>query len=345
MPKKKTYLDMYLDNSENNKKKKKKGNYFTDVHEKAILAFNDPERSERVKMRLFHDVIDDSFKEIADRVLDMPMFHKLPRGLSRDQLVEETHLRLIEKIGKFMPGMIGKSGDPVKAFSYFSTIAKNYILERKVRFEKVLKNKADVEMSIDLSILSEDTLKMMSNYDRVDVQFDDRNAAFETTKEVVIASVLEMVTAEENKTRRDEDFIKIGHYLMYLLKHWEKIEVMKKNEFMRILTLFTGLKQQQVSFQFKKFKNVVFKKLRPNGVIKVNASFIFEEDENNDKSDEDEDSTLEESIEETRHKYFVNTMEEFEASMETDKNDLIKKKIKERNETKQGFGHKDNDNQ
>lgn len=327
MPKKKkTYLEMYLDNSDNNTKKKKKGNYFTDVHEQAILKFNDEKTSEKEKNQLFVEFIEPGFKEISDRVLDMPKFHNLPRGLSREQLMDDAYFRLVEKIGKFTPGLIGKTGEPVKAFSYFSTIAKNYILERKVRFEKILKNKADVEMSIDLSILSEDTLKKMSNYDKMDVFHEDYQTKFDSTRNIVIDTIAEIIAVEEAKNKKDDDFIRIGHYLMYLLKHWDKIEFMKKNEFMRILTLYTGLKQQQVSLLFKKFKTAVFAKLRPNGVIKKSSSKLFKDDDDDfeefDESEEIEE--VEEEIKPTRFKYGINSMEEFEMSMEFDFNDKVK---------------------
>lgn len=349
---KKTYLDMFLDNSEN-VKKKEKGPYFTDTHEKAILLFNDPTTPSKQKSRLFEDLINQAFKDIANRVLEMPKFHNLPKSMNKEQLIDETYFRLIEKIGKFTPGLIGKSGMPVKAFSYFSTIAKNYILEKKVRHEKILKNRADVETSIDLSILSEDTLKMMSNYDKMDVHHEDYETTFNNTRNIIITTIREVVANEELKPKRDEDFIKIGQTLEYLLEKWNKIEFMKKNEFMRILTLYTGLKQQQVSFQFKKFKIAVLKKLKPTAVSKIsksdkveamNAMFFFDSDDQldnllleqenteidivDDPTQMDFSDTIEEEIvpekKNNRFKYGINSMEEFEMSMELDKNDINK---------------------
>ena len=267
--KNKTYLDLFLDNSENIKKKEK-GPYFHDIHEKAILKYNNPETSLREKNNIYDTFINQAFKDISNRVLEMPKFHKLPKSMNKEQLIDETYIRLVEKITKFTPNMIGKGGQPVKAFSYFSTIAKNYILEKKVRHEKILKNKADVETSIDLYILSEDTLKKMSNYDKLDINLEDYEKTFENTKKIILDTIRNIVNNEQAKIKKDEDFIKIGLTLEYLLIKWDKIEFMKKNEFMRILTLYTSLKQQQVSFQFKKFKIAVLKKLKPNLVSKLN---------------------------------------------------------------------------
>lgn len=337
--KKKTYLDLFLDNSENIKKKEK-GPYFTDLHEKAILKYNDPETPTREKNKIYESVINQAFKDIANRVLEMPKFHNLPKSMNKEQLIDETYFRLIEKIGKFTPGLIGKSGQPVKAFSYFSTIAKNYILEKKVRHEKILKNRADVETSIDLYILSEDTLKKMSNYDKMDVHLEDYETTFDNTRNVILDTIKEVLVTEMSKNKRDEDFIKIGQTLEYLLEKWNKIEFMKKNEFMRILTLYTGLKQQQVSFQFKKFKVAVFKKLKPNSVSKINnkiTKLLIDEDiEDFDVIDEDNNLDIDDpanliELEEAplekkpnRFKYGINSMEEFEMSMEFEGNDKVK---------------------
>jgi len=333
---KKSYLDLFLDNSEN-VKPKKKGNYFSDKDEQAILRYNTEGVPERERKDLFENTIQEAFGNIVDGVLSMPKFHHLPKSMNREHLIEEANIRLIEKIAKFTPGMIGKNGQPVKAFSYFSTIAKNFILEKKVRHEKILKNKADVETSIDLSILSEDTLKKMSNYDKMDINLDDYETTFNITRQVIINTIQEVITNEEKKNKKDSDFIKIGYCLKYLLEHWSKIEFMKKNEFMRILTLYTGLKQQQVSLLFKKFKNAVLEKIKPNRLNKVNKKKeedIEEEIEldiedieefNEDFSEEEElQEVEEEEVKSNRFKYGINTMEEFEMSLAFDYNDKVK---------------------
>src|SRR6185312_1126411 len=168
---KKTYLDLFLDNTEGVKKKREQ--YFTEYEEKEILRYNDPNTSDIERTKIYKNVIETTFRKTVLGVLEMKKFHHLPRSMNREQLIEDTFYRLIEKIDKFTPGMVGKNGTATKAFSYYSTVAKNFILEKKLRHEKILENRADVEASIDLSILSEDTLKKMSNYDRTDVQDDD----------------------------------------------------------------------------------------------------------------------------------------------------------------------------
>jgi len=325
---KKTYLDLFLDNAENNKKKRER--YFEEKEESAILIYNDPNTSERERKEIYETIIEPTLKKTIGGVLEMRIFRHLPRGLNREQLIDDTYNRLVEKLNKFTPEMIGKSGNPVKAFSYLSTIAKNYILERKVRHEKILKNKADVETSIDLTILSEDTLQMMSHYDRQDFIFDDYETSFNNIKTKVIDIIQEVIAAEESKNKSDQDLIKIGYYLKYLLKKWDKIEFVKKNEFMRLLTLYTGMKQQHVSFLFKKFKNAVSKKIRPLGLSKVSSrkddDSLFGDSDEDSIEVESEDDDMTEVVDQPDHTehYEINTFEEFEIQLETQKNDLYK---------------------
>lgn len=299
--KKKTYLDLFLENHSN---PKKRGIYFAEEQELAIVKYNLAETTIREKNELFKKIIVPGFKKIISGVLEMKMFRNLGK-LNREEVIDNTFFRLIEKMHKFQPGKIGKSGQPVKAYSYFSTVAKHYILEQKLRNEKVLRNKADVESSIDLSILSEDTLEKMSNYDKQEVEFEDYITTFSNTRTTVLNVVFDMIHEEEHKDRPDEDFIKLGYCLKYLIEKWDKIEFMKKNEFMRILTLYTGLPQQKVSFLFKRFKIEGSKKIKVTPLNKVNK--------HREKVEEEESLEVQENIEkEIPDEYVISSMEEYD---------------------------------
>lgn len=303
--KKKSYLDLFLENHSN---PKKRGIYFAEEQEQAIITYNIGEISQREKNELFKKIIAPGFKKIISGVLEMKMFHNLGK-LNREEVIDNTFFRLIEKIHKFKPGIIGKKGQPVRAYSYFSTVAKNYILEQKVRNEKVLKNKADVETSIDLSILSEETLEKMSNYDKQDVEFEDYVTTFKNTKKIILNSIIEIISEEEHKEKKDDDFIKLGYCLKYLIEKWDKIEFMKKNEFMRILTLYTGFPQQKVSFLFKRFKIEELKKMKVLSLNKNNNELEEELfNENNPEEINDEDSEIPEGFQ-------INSMEEYEQQL------------------------------
>jgi hypothetical protein len=328
MPRQKSYLDLFLDNAY---KPKKRAPYFLQAQEDAIIKINSKDTSSLEKFHLYENVLEPAFRRIIYGVLEMPKFHNL-MGMNRNDLMEETYCRLVEKLEKFTPGKIGKNGQPVKAYSYFSTIAKNFILEKKVRHEKVLKHKADVEFSIDLHILSEDTLKKMSNYDKQDVHFDSYEKRFSETSTNITDIIDKVIKEEETAEKSDENVIKLGYILKYLITKWDMIEFTKKNEFMRILTLYTGLKQQQVSCMFKRYKTEILRELNPQllreieeGTIpkKIKKEIDFEEDISDDQDEVDE---VEENNEELKPSYELTTMEDFEQFMEKQANEKVKKR-------------------
>ncbi|MEO6304889.1 MAG: hypothetical protein ABIP51_17140 [Bacteroidia bacterium] len=327
---KRTYLDLFLDNNSTPKKRTK---YFEQKEEDAIIEYNNLETPQKIKNRLFENLIGPAYKLTISGVLEMPKFRRLPKALNKEDLIENTFFRLVEKTHKFVPGMISKkSGLPVKAFSYFSTVAKNFILEQITKHNKVLKNKADVETSIDLSILSEETLNKFSKTDVHEVLLDDYVTIFTSTKSVVIEIIKDLIIDEESKEKQDVELIRLGYCLKYLLEKWDKIEFVKKNEFMRILTLYTGFQQQKVSFLFKRFKIAVLKKLKPSALNKKRKLVEVDEDDLVElfdnlipTEDEDEididielDDTLvlpevEETEEEKIMKYEVSSMEDFDS--------------------------------
>ena len=295
---KKSYTDFFI---ENNTKPKKRERYFLQEQEDAIVRYNDPESTQRERDKLFENTINVCFKKTIAGVLEMPMFHNLKK-INREELIEATFIRLLEKIHKFTPGKVSpKTGLPVKAFSYFSTIAKHFILEQIGKNEKILRNKADVEQSIDLSILSEDNLQQISSESATGEYYvDDYIKNFELSKKIVV-SIVENIIQYHETIDSDKDLIKLAYCLRYILNHWEKVEFHKKNEFMRILTLYSGFTQQKVSMLFKKIKDDVVKKISLNG-------------KNFDRFKDDIELEIDEVEEEEiiERKYQVNSLEEYE---------------------------------
>ena len=323
---KRSYLDLFLDNNSTPKKRER---YFEQKEEDAIVLYNSVDIEAKEKNKLFEKIIGPAYKETISGVLEMPKFRRLPKALNKEDLIEQTFFRLVEKTYKFQPGMISKkTGLPVKAFSYFSTVAKNYVLEQITKHNKVLRNKADVETSIDLSILSEETLNKFSKSDIHEVLLDDYVTIFTATKTLIISIVKDLIIDEENKEKPDSELIKLGYCLKYLLEKWNKIEFVKKNEFMRILTLYTGFQQQKVSFLFKKIKILVLKKIKPGALNKKKKfiDLIEEEDEEFEldllitnepdlETDIDENiifTEVEETEEQKIMKYEVFSMDDFE---------------------------------
>lgn len=316
MSKTKSYIELFLDNAYS-----KKGEiYFGDVQEAAIVEYNTTECM-RTKNKLFADTIDICFKKTVAGVLEMPKFRTLPKGIDTEELIHNTYFRLVEKIYKFEDGMISKkTGLPVKAYSYFSTIAKNFVLETIKKHNKVIENKADVESSIDLSILSDETSEIISNSNvENEGLLNDYVSVFEHSKDIIISVVNKMISIEE-ETKSNSDFLKVSYCLKYLLENWSKFEFDKRSEFMRLLTLYTGLNQQRVSFLFKKIKNEVLQKIDINNNSNKKVPVFFEDEVKDEFETEDEPEFDDEEImddidaeEEKLNNYIIYSLEEFES--------------------------------
>ena len=317
---KKNYLDIILEAP----KVKKREKYFTEVQEEAVIKYNDPKTSQSERNFLFDTIIAKAFRKTIAGVLEMPMFHNITKQkINREQLIESCFFQLVFQIGRFNPNMIGKSGQKVKAYSFCSTVVKFFILEAIKKNNKILKNKADVETSIDLTILSEDNLiNVASNI--LDEGFNDYERLFSTSR-IEIESVIDsIIQYEDEKETKDKDLIKLCYYLKYILKNWDKIEFDKKNEFMRILALYTGFNQQKVSILFKKIKTEVLKKINPSALIKKNNSDnliedsvldnLLEEELEQEAVIEDLDDLRYLSEEEKIKSYEINSFEDFENS-------------------------------
>ena len=108
---------------------RKKNNYFTKVHEDAIVRYAlTDSKSERTD--LYIDFIGPAFDEMVDKIVYTYKFNNLP---NIDYLKDDCKLWLITILDKY--DVTRKS----KAFSYFSVITKNWFIHKVKQNSKRLK--------------------------------------------------------------------------------------------------------------------------------------------------------------------------------------------------------------
>lgn len=105
-------------------------NYFTEIHEKAVVDYLATEDIIE-KNRIFNTQL----KAVFDKMIlglygNKKLFRK---GLSFEEIRDDTLADLISKMDKFKP----EKG--CKAYSYYGTICKNYMLCNKIKDEKLEK--------------------------------------------------------------------------------------------------------------------------------------------------------------------------------------------------------------
>lgn len=122
------------------RRKRKTNNYFTQVHEDAILQYVASEKQSERNV-IYRDVIRPAFQEMINKIVFTYKFTNLPNV---DSLKDECEVHLITILSNF-----DKSRGS-KAFSYFSVITKNWFiakvkknaiqLRREAQFDEISKH-------------------------------------------------------------------------------------------------------------------------------------------------------------------------------------------------------------
>jgi hypothetical protein len=130
----------------------KQNYYFTKETEQAIIDYQNTE-SISIKNKLYTEKIHPAFVEIANSLINV---YKLAEGEDHQEVIHDCATALYELIGKFD----ATKGKP--AFSYYSVIAKNWLIAKKKQRQKIKLSSVAYD-SIDA--LSEDSDIKQSDFD------------------------------------------------------------------------------------------------------------------------------------------------------------------------------------
>lgn len=213
-----------------------KTGYFKEAEEaiKEYLVSTDVKR----KNILVSDIISPAIKNLVLGVKRMPKFQKI-NGITEDELIDGAYYHVIFQLKRFNPNMIGKSGNPVKAFSYFGTCVKNYFLGIKIKTDKKIAKHGGI-LDID---------KVTTEIPQNSTDF----AKFESLK-LELVNILKFLPNKCKLTKNDS--IVINH-LKYILENWHSLEFQDKNEFIRLLVNYTRLSPNAVSISMKRIRGLV----------------------------------------------------------------------------------------
>ena len=128
---------------------RKKNNYFTKVHENAIVTYASTE-NRSLRSELYISYIGPAFSEMVDKIVYTYKFNNLP---NIDYLKDDCKLWLITILDKY--DVERKS----KAFSYFSVITKNWFIHKVKQNSKRLKRDLqyeDLNNEVQLEHLSQE---------------------------------------------------------------------------------------------------------------------------------------------------------------------------------------------
>jgi hypothetical protein len=208
------WLEQELNDIEQNGPKVRRGRkpskkqYFTYINEKAIVAYN-KETTQHLRDKVFREHIYKPFDKLVENLIHTFKFYYF--DVPYVDVKAEVVAFLVEKIHKFTEGK-------GKAFSYFSIIAKNYlIIANNANYAK-MKQKADISViddrrNIDQEVSLSDHQDSLKDFTNQWVKYYDTNlnSIFTNRKDIIVAdTILELFRMRENI----ENFNKKALYIL-----------------------------------------------------------------------------------------------------------------------------------
>ena len=200
---------------------RKKNNYFTKVHEEAIVKYALTD-DRMVRTELYIDFIEPAFNEMVDKIVYTYKFNNLP---NIDYLKDDCKIWLMTILDKYDPNK--KS----KAFSYFSVITKNWFIHKVKQNSKKLKRDLKYEDLTGDTDLKELVTENTYESDREQMEFWQH--LFQEMKQW------------ENLKLKDNEK-KVLDAINILFDSIEQIEIFNKKAIYLYMREITGLNTKQI---------------------------------------------------------------------------------------------------
>jgi len=206
----------------------KKNEYFTKIHEEAIIKYATSENKQE-KSVLYVTLIQPAFNEMVNKIVFTYKFTSLP---NIEDLKEECKIWLTTILDKFD---VGKGS---KAFSYFSVITKNWFIH------KVKKNSSGREVSLEniTQEFEEEHLFLLNQYDEI------------REKEEFWQALVCEINSWALVSKKEQEK-KVYEAIKEIIDKKEEIQIFNKKAIYLYIREITGLNTKQIVTNLKKFKN------------------------------------------------------------------------------------------
>ncbi len=227
--------------------KKKKGrkpktnNYFDEREENAVKLFLVTD-SEYERNKIYNEFLRQPLDKMISSIIRRYKLYR--KDMNYEEIHNDTHSFLMTKIEKFKPSK------EKKAYSYFGTICKNYLMGQIMKDQKEMNRKISYEdISSDLS----NNVKMSYEIDNDDY-----------TTEFIIKRFLEKLkNTLDNEITTDPEH-KLGSAIYDLFENYGTIfPDTNNNKFNKNIILFelremTNLSTKEIRTSLKKYKRIYF---------------------------------------------------------------------------------------
>ena len=238
-------------------RKAKKGSaryYFTQKTEDAIIRYNNEERPV-MRNRIYNDHIKDAFDKLCENIIHTFKFYYF--DVSSEEVKNEVVSFLVMNMHKYTEGK-------GKAFSYFSIVAKNYLI-----------------------LHNNNNYKKMKTHDKIDVMDWDRSIQTEISQKDTDSSYKEFVSQmleywDNNMNvifRRQKD-IRVADAVLHIFRIKGSIELFNKKALYILIREMTQSNTQHITRVInvmKKYQKGIYKEFQVNGFIdtKTTGSFVI----------------------------------------------------------------------
>ena len=238
-------------------RKAKKGSaryYFTQKTENAIIRYNNEERA-TMRNKIYNDHIRDAFDKLCENIIHTFKFYYF--DVSSEEVKNEVVSFLVMNMHKYTEGK-------GKAFSYFSIVAKNYLI-----------------------LHNNNNYKKMKTHDKIDVMDWDRSIQTEiaqkNTNQEYNEFVNQMLEYWDNNIsvifRRQKD-IRVADAVLHIFRIKGNIENFNKKALYILIREMTQSNTQHITRVInvmKKYQKGIYKEFQVNGFIdtKTTGSFVI----------------------------------------------------------------------
>lgn len=229
--------DTSLESKKKGRKPKKEKIYFGEREELAVKEFLIADSFE-VKNKIYNDFLR---KPIDKMISSIIRTYKLYRkDVEFEEIHNDTHSFLMTKIDKFKPSK------EKKAYSYFGTICKNYLMGQILKDQKETNRKISYE---DISSDLENDEHYSYNIDNDTIEPED-----------IIKKFLKELDVLFSQNTLNENELKLGQALYDIFDNYDRIFVsasnnkFNKNVILLSLREMTNLNTKEIRTSLKKFK-------------------------------------------------------------------------------------------
>ena len=234
--------------------RKRKNYYFTDITEKAIIRYNNEERP-FMRNRIYNDHIKDAFDKLCENIIHTFKFYYF--DVSSEEVKNEVVSFLVMNMHKYTAGK-------GKAFSYFSIVAKNYLI-----------------------LHNNNNYKKMKTHDKIDVMDWDRSIQTEISQKNTdqefnefVHQMLEYWDNNINVIFRRQKDVRVADAVLHIFRIKGSIELFNKKALYILIREMTQSNTQHITRVInvmKKYQKGIYKEFQVNGFIdtKTTGSFVI----------------------------------------------------------------------